>query len=367
MPRTGAGRVYLRGNVWWIQYGHRGETHRESSDSTRKGAAHALLKKRIAEIENGQFVGPKADKVTFSDLVEHLRADYRKNDRRTWGRAHLSIRHLQDYFGADALARDITPARINAYILHRMDETAASATIRRELAALSRMFALAVEFQDLPSKPKIPTLEVSNIRKGFLDGAELEAVIEELPDYLQPVVRFAALTGWRRGEVLPLTWSQVDFSAGTIRLEPGTTKNKDGRTFPFRVLPPLAELLDARREYTRQVERETETIVPYVFHRDGKPILDLRAAWASACTRAEVPGMLFHDLRRTAVRNLVRAGVPEKTAMKLVGHKTRSIFDRYNIVDEADLTDGVEKLAQRLANQEAGTRKVVPIAKQSSG
>ncbi len=110
---------------------------------------------------------------------------------------------------------------------------------------------------------------------------------------------------------------------------------------------------------TRKVEKRTHKVVPWVFHRNGVPIRDCYTAWRSACERAGVPGKLQHDFRRTAVRNLERAGVPRSVAMKLVGHKTESVFQRYAIVSEADLREGASKLAQLPKDVE---RKVLPIS-----
>ncbi|MEO5656466.1 MAG: tyrosine-type recombinase/integrase [Nitrospiria bacterium] len=125
-----------------------------------------------------------------------------------------------------------------------------------------------------------------NTRSGFFEEPEFRAVLGHLPDYLRPLIEFCYLTGWRIGEVLPLTWRQVDFPAGTLRLEPGTTKNDDGRMFPFAALPPLADLLTAKRERTALIERESAQVIPWVFHREGRPIRDFRTAWKSACKAA---------------------------------------------------------------------------------
>ena len=150
-------------------------------------------------------------------------------------------------------------------------------------------------------------------------GPEVDAIIVHLPDPLGAVVRFAHLTGWRKSEVLSLRWSQVDFTQGTVRLEPGATKNLEGREFPFRPLPQLQHTLEEQRRRTRELERQTERIIPYVFHRDGRPVKNLSKAWQTACERVGVGDAWFHDLRRSAVRNLERAGVPQSTAMKLTG------------------------------------------------
>ena len=180
------------------------------------------------------------------------------------------------------------------------------------------------------------------MRRGFFECKQFEAVRLRLPACIQPVVSFAYITGWRiQSEVLPLEWRQVDSVAGTVRLDPGTTKNREGRVFPM--TDDLRTLLKKQR-----VEADTlktkGIICPRVFHRDGRPIRSFRKAWETACTAAGCPGRIPHDLRRTAVRNLVRSGISERVAMTLTGHKTRSVFDRYNIVSEGDLTDAAAKL-----------------------
>ena len=137
---------------------------------------------------------------------------------------------------------------------------------------------------------------------------------------------FADLTGWRIGsEILPLQWRQVDFQAGTVRLDVGTTKNRDGREFPFDVCPELRDLLEHQRAITRAVEQQRGQIVPWVFHRNGRPIRSFYRSWHAACEQAECPSRIPHDFRRTAVRNLVRAGVPERVAMMLTGHNALGV------------------------------------------
>jgi integrase len=365
MPRSGTGRIYQRGNVYWIDYSFRGKRYRESTGSTKRRDAADLLKQRMGEQSAGKVIGPRQEKVMFEDLAQGILSDYKVNKRKSIRRVRLALDHLgRTFAGTPALA--ITTERVRRYIVDRQEEGASDSTIQKELAALKRAFNLAVQGRMLTTKPHIPSLQVENTRTGFFSMADVERVCEIIGPDLAPVVRFAAWTGWRKGEILPLEWSQVDFTAGVVRLDPGTTKNREGRIFPFRALPPLADLLEGQRERTRTLERETGQIIPHVFHRDGKPIKSMIGAWRSATKDAGLEGWYFHDLRRTAVRNLVRAGVPEKTAMELVGHKTRSIFERYNIVNEDDLAAGVAKLAKLHQEDDEG-RSVVPIQEAAQG
>lgn len=223
---------------------------------------------------------------------------------------------------------------------HRRKLEAKPATIKLELGFLGRMFRVA----KLPP-PELPRLEIRNVRQGFFESAELEAVLKHLPAELAAVTKFGAWTGWRKSEVLGLQWKAVDLVRGLVSLSPGTTKNGQGRTYPVNAHAELSRLLQEQRQITTAIERSEGRIVPWVFHRNGAEIRDMGDAWKRAVREAGVPGRLFHDLRRTAVRDLERARVPRSVAMKLTGHLTESVFRRYAIVDEADLAEGVAKLA----------------------
>ena len=119
---------------------------------------------------------------------------------------------------------------------------------------------------------------------------------------------------------------------------------------PFHVLPRLADLLRRQRERTDQKERALGRVIPWVFHRRGEKIKYIKGAWKRACEKTGCPGRLFHDLRRTAVRNLERAGVPRSIAMKITGHKTESVYRRYAIVSERDVAAGLERLGAFLGS-----------------
>jgi integrase len=364
--RRGLGGLQLRGRVWWIRYSHRGRVFRESSRSTDRRDAVRLLRKRLGEIGRGKLIGPYAERVTFEDLKRLVIGDYTANARKSLRRVKIAFTRLEMFFG-DYRALEISTDRAKAYIEMRQKAGMKSATIQYELAMLKRGFTLAFEAEKLPSCPHIPSVEVRNVRTGFFEEADFQELLTHLPAYLTGLIQFLYLTGWRSGEALGLAWAQLDFRAGVVRLEPGTTKNDEARSFPFAVLPRLEAVLRQQRESTSKLERETGQIVPVVFHHDGKPLGDLRGPWKKACTAIGLPNRIMHDFRRTAVRNLERAGVPRSVAMKLTGHKTESVYRRYAIVSEADLREGVAKLARLHASQPAHAEpKVVAISGRKS-
>jgi integrase len=136
--------------------------------------------------------------------------------------------------------------------------------------------------------------------------------------------------------------SSRNFGAGEVRLDPGKTKNGEGRTFP--TTRELREVLEQQRVITENLQRRIKVVCPHVFHRSGRPIRSFRVAFRTACAEAGCPGRVLHDFRRTAVRNLVLAGIPERVAMQMTGQKTRSVFERYNIVSAGDLREAVRRL-----------------------
>jgi integrase len=299
----------------------------------------------------GIYAGPDARKTTLGDLQKILEDNYSANGREAQ-RASQRFAHLEEHFGEDRPAREITTDRIVAYQAARLATKAKPATINRELAALRRAFRLAEKSGRVETRPSFDLLRENNTRTGFFEREAFENVRARLPEWLQPVTTFQYLTGWRTGETLRLQWAQVDLKAGVIRLEPGTTKNREGRVLPFRALPELAEVIDTQRATTKRQEREQRRVIPWVFHHDGESLrnkwganADVYVAWHKACAEAGVPGRILHDFRRTAVRNLERAGVSRSVAMKITGHKTEAVYRRYAIVSEADIADGLAKVA----------------------
>jgi integrase len=330
--------------IIWLKYRDAlGVLRRESSGTDKEQLARRLLKQREGAAAEGRVVPPRADRVTIAALAEDLRADYLAHGRRSTERLKYTFAHLLPVFGPRK-AITVTPTDVTAYRLARQQAGAAAATINRELAALKRMFSLAVKSERLTRMPYIEMLQEDNVRTGFFEREQFEAIRAKLAAHARPPATFDYITGWRMvSEILPLQWPQVDFKAGVVTLAVGTTKNRDGRTFPM--IPELRALLEAQRAATDALQKKIGAIIPWVFHRQGRPIKSIRSAWRTACRKAGLPGKIPHDFRRTAVRNLERAGVPRSVAMKMVGHRTENIYRRYAIVDEVMLKEGGAKLA----------------------
>ena len=283
--------------------------------------------------------------------------------------------------------KSVTTHQIKQYISKRQKAGKSNGTINRELSALKRMFSLAMK--ETPPRvaqiPHIPMLKESKPREGYLEYEDYAKLMRAAPMYLKGVIGLAYKSGIREEEALGLTWDRVDFEAKIIRLD--DTKSGEPRNVP---LDKEQEWL-FRQFYTVRSRLHKSQQLPYVFlNRDGNGrINDFRGAWNTASRKAGLgygfrtsskyveawkdklpPGPIFHDLRRTAVRNMIRAGIPEKVAMAISGHKTRSVFDRYNIVDDKDTKKAVDQLngylkdkSVELKKKQQARKKVVRLKK----
>ena len=386
------GSVYSRKatKFLWIKYLQHGRVIRESTQTDNIVKARRMLRDREGDVEKGVPISPDVGRITFDDAAVDLLNDYSINRKKTYDDTRRRIRkHLSPFFGNRRMIT-ITTSELRAYVTKRLadgtpvrqkrgsrvkDEASASdapkrpvsaGEINRELTVLKRMFSLAMQAGKLVHKPHFPMLRENNVRAGFFEREQYLAVQKHLPTSMRPVVTFAYVTGWRiNSEVLPLQWRQVDLKLGEVRLDPGTTKNLEGRV--FYLTSELQELLKAQRKAADRIQRRKGMIVQHVFFHDvptkagdvgfwsGHAIASsgFYHAWCRARIAAGCPGSIPHDFRRTAIRNMVRAGIPERVAMKLSGHKTRSVFDRYNVVSDGDLREASNRLGHSFGHSTA--------------
>jgi integrase len=343
----GGGSLYQRGRIWWISYMVRGRQVNESSKSSERKDAANLLKKRMGEIAAGRAVSGLT--VTVPDLLERLRLNYIETERRSIADLKGKIACLRDRF------RGVRASDFGTTHIARMKESmkgdkASNATINRYLAVLRRAFTLA-DRHDPPLVGRVPHFEMlpeDNARTGFLTDSQYSDLKAWLPEHLRGLLIFGYHLGMRKTALKNLRRDHVDWPNRVIRSEVPRRAKKQGRVLPiYGDMGPWLEM--------QMVSWPSTPKCHWIFHLDGVRIGDFRKSWDTACKAANVPELLFHDLRRSAVRNMERAGVPRSQAMAMTGHKTDSIYSRYAIVSEQDIKAAGEKLGRLLEAGRPGT------------
>lgn len=328
-------------------YDLNGERQEETVRAKSAKDAAKERTKRLADVAHGIPVAAKPNTVLFEELCADVVNDYEVNGYRSQSDIEARFRlHILPVFGRRKAAT-ITTAQLKAYIVQRQkdDPAPATGTINRELEAIRHAFKLALDGRKLLAMPKVPHLRETNTRSGFFTREEVDQLCRCLKPPLDAFVLFGFLTGWRYSEIQNLQWRSVDFVKGEIRLDAGTTKNEEGRVFPFS---------DELRSLLVTQKKRADSL--YVFSIGGQRIGAFRKTWKRACHQAGLPCVVdtngklvkalrtFHDLRRSFAREMDLQGVRQGAIMKLAGWKTDSVFRRYNVVPEQDLRDAVAKV-----------------------
>lgn len=353
MPSQGSkGYLERRGNGWrgtWYRHGSR---FRKYIVAASEDEARARLAQLIAECEESNQARQEKTipglGVLLNDVIRH----YERHDRK-------SLEHVERHVGVLRRAfrgkrgDEVTCTRILAYVDARKKEGYSNGTINRELAALRLAYSLAkkqgrIKPEFCPVIDKTVMLPENNRRTGFFEQEEYEAVLGRLPEELQGPLTLGYWTGMRKEEILGLRWEQINMFDRIASLE--KTKNGEDRTLP---------LNDELFEMFEKQAAGRWNGCAYVFHRGPLRISDFRKAWWTACVGAGVgrwveaeggkrvyEGKIFHDLRRTGVRNLIRSGVPQSVAMRISGHLDARIFRRYDIVDTRDIAEAMRKVSE---------------------
>lgn len=346
----GTGSIWQRGDTWWYSYTQDGIKVQKSSKSTDSEEAKRQLTIALGEMAAGRDVTP--GNATIDDLYQLVVADHKLRKLR-------DLRNVEWRYGAHVrpalgslLASRFTPRQVRVYVEMRRREKASDASINRELAIVRHGFTLAVR-EDPPlvrRAPHILKLEEDNARQGFIEEAEYLDLRAALPDHLKCALVVGYHCGNRLGELRKLRIPQVDLAAGKIRIERRQAKGKEPRTLPI--------YGDMREWLEWQIARRVKGC-DLLFHWKGRPLGSHLKGWSRACTAVGLEGLHFHDLRRSAVRNMERAGIPRHVAMRISGHRTESTYRRYDIVVEADIDAAAKKLAEyRKAQQSKGKAKL---------
>jgi integrase len=318
---------YSNSPFWFSCLRVHGTEHRESTGASDLKTARRIHKQKLDAIAADRqglkkYEPASAQRTTVAERLDVWERDLKLRGLKSASKAIAHAKDIRAHFGTWRVT-EVTAEKVDRYVERIRATGLAPATVNRRVQCLAS--ALKMKFRKLS--------EQGNARQGFFEADAFERLVDALPEHLKDAARFGMLTGWRKSEIVGLRWEMVDLGGKTITLP--TTKN--GRPRTLHLDGEVAEIL-ARREAARLVERNGEPIIAsHVFHKDGRSLGDFKRAWESARVEAGLPEALFHDLRRTAVRNLIRSGVPEAVAMGVTGHKTRAVFDRYAIVSGADM------------------------------
>jgi len=324
------------GRVWWIEYYDHEKRLRRERIGPNKAAAEQRLREVLSTRAEGRYIKKSPDTVTlFKDLVIWYLGLPEVKAKRSYEKDQMHCKRLMAQFG-DRLLKHITPALVEAYKQKRLGEPSGRtpqnltrpATVNRELACLKTIFSKAMKNGKAERNPAqgVKLLKENNERDRILSPEEYARLLAHCPEHLRPIVKLAYHTGMRQGEILGLTWGQVDLREGFIRLQPEDTKTKEPRLVPLN--REMAEMFQA-------VPRGLPGVRVFTFQ--GKPLSYIKVGFVKACKKARIEDFTFHDLRHTAINNWRMRGHDYFRIMAASGHKTMSVFKRYNTVSKDEL------------------------------
>jgi len=319
--------VYLRGKSWYIDFYYEGKRYTEKVGKVAKSVAEEKLDIKRSEVIRGEWK-PKKIQISFDKFKgEYLELTRGDKKPKSLIRDECSLKHLSKTFDGRWLS-EINPLLIEKYKKTRKEEGAEPATINRELGCLRHMFNMAIAWgkaQNYPfgfGKNKVKFLKEPKGKDRILSEDEETRLLEAVrfttkSQHLEPIIITALNTGMRKGEILNLKWSNVDFKTGHILVE--ETKNGEIRRVP------MNRKLTATLESAKKVSKSQ-----YVFSDNGKPYGDVKTGWWTALKKAKIEGFRFHDLRHTFGSRLGMAGVDIRTIQELMGHKDIKMTMRYS-------------------------------------
>jgi integrase len=334
--KCGFALAKFSGRVWWIEYYDHDRRLRRERIGPNKAAAEQRYREVMSARTEGRYIKKSPDTITlFKDLSAWYLELPEVKAKRSYDRDVRSINKMLPFFG-ERLLKDLNPALVEAYKQKRLSEPSGRtpqyltkpASVNRELACLKTVFSKAVKNGKAERNPVqgVKFLKENNERDRILSPEEYSRLLVYSPPHLKPIVKLAYYTGMRQGEILNLTWGQVELKEGFIRLRPEDTKTNEGRLVPLN-----REMVEMLKEFPRGLPGAR------VFTRNGTPIKSIREIFETACRKAEIEEFTFHDLRHTAINNWRLQGHDYFRIMAATGHKTMSVFKRYNTVSKDEL------------------------------
>jgi len=319
-----------------------GERVREKIGPSKE-AAEQRLRECLSAIAEGKHIRKNPDTFTkFRTLADWYLKLPEVEAKRSYDRDVLSVNRLLPYFG-DRLLKDITPGIVEAYRRKRLGEPSGRspkdstkpATVNREIACLKTIFNKAVKDNRADRNPcqGVKMLKENNERDRVLTPEEYARLLVQCPAHLKPIVKLAYHTGMRQGEILNLTWGQVDIKEGFIKLNPEDCKTNEGRLIPL-----TDGLVGTFKIMPRRLPRPGQTPAEVkVFTYKDRPVGSIKRAFETAVKNAGLMDFTFHDLRHTAINNWRLQGHDYFRIMAVSGHKTMHVFKRYNTVSREEL------------------------------
>ena len=327
------GKSVPKSENWVGQYFVDGKRIRKSTGTSVKAEAESILRRWMAASEKGEKPAPETQGLTYERLRDDLltwaeEQQLKSLQTRADGTKYFYPQTALDDFFAGRKVNGIDRELLSAFIRDRRAAKMTNATINNSLALLRKMFNLACDNKKLTTIPKFDLLPVK-ARQGFLPHESFQKLFDAMPSRLQPLLLLLYRTGVRIGEAEKIEWSSVDLDAKTITLQEGETKNSEARVLPL--TPELVTLLSA-------VENRSGKVFP------SKGVMENN--WKKACETAGIDGLMIHSLRRSAVRNMMKRGAQQAEAMKISGHKSATVFQRYNIIDTTQTADVMKRVAE---------------------
>jgi integrase len=332
--------IYRRGNIYWIAYKTGRRTVRESTGTSDRKLAIGALDKRRAEVFEGRWVGRVRDvRTPLSEAVQEFMTVYSKPRKVSWKDDQIILKRLEAFTGPDCYVQDIDRHAVEQFQLRILASGASKARVNRYTAILKCFFNRFVDWGKIKSNPcKGIRLYPESSRTHWLEKGQIDSLFECCSDRLRPIVQIAVLTGLRLGDILRLTWDQIEFEQHVIRI----VQSKTGTALVL----PMSEALEGVLRRASQ-DGDSPSVFPQGTARPRR-FGWVRTDFQKAIAAAGLEGTRMHDLRHTAATQLRRLGCDLSVVQQLLGHRTIRTTQRYAHVHPTELREAMDKLGEKL-------------------